>query len=117
VAAFKQLEAWDFDGVLRWPGRKGIEWHLVPTIGQHFNGQGERMIGILKKQMQRSFEGKWYSHKEVCILLQENAQIVNSRPLFSGQWTEAESLRPAGLLLGMATTQVPLVRFELAAVG
>jgi hypothetical protein len=28
---------------------RGIEWHLVPTGGQHFNGQAERMIGILKK--------------------------------------------------------------------
>jgi hypothetical protein len=79
------LEAWDFDGVLRWPVWKGIEWHLVPTIGQHFNRQGEWMIGILKKQMQRGFEGKRYSHKEMCTLLQENAQIVNSRPLFIGQ--------------------------------
>jgi hypothetical protein len=33
TAASKQLEALDFIGVLRWAGRKGIKWHLVPTEG------------------------------------------------------------------------------------
>ncbi len=58
VAASKQLEAWDFGRVLEWPVKKGIEWYLVPMGGQHFNGIAEQMIGILKKQMQWSFEGR-----------------------------------------------------------
>jgi hypothetical protein len=49
VAASKQVSAWDLEGVREWAGRKGIEWHLMPTGGQHFNGEAERMIGILKK--------------------------------------------------------------------
>jgi hypothetical protein len=56
------------------------KWCL-PTGDQYFNGQAEWIIGILKKQMQRSFEDKRYSHKKVCTLLQETAQIVNSRSL------------------------------------
>jgi hypothetical protein len=43
-------------------GRKGIEWHIVPTVGQHFNGKAKRMIGILKKQMWRSSKGRKYTH-------------------------------------------------------
>jgi hypothetical protein len=51
-------------------GKKGIEWHLVPTGGQHFNRQAERMVGILKKQLHRSLEGRRYTHEETCTLLQ-----------------------------------------------
>jgi hypothetical protein len=58
----KQLRYWDFEGVQQWANKKGMEWHLVPTGGQHFNGQAERMIGILK--------------------------IVNSRPLAGGLWAD-----------------------------
>jgi hypothetical protein len=60
VATLKQISAWNFEGVREWAGRNGIEWHLVPTGGQHFNRQAKRMIGILKKQIWRSFEGKKY---------------------------------------------------------
>ncbi len=31
VAASKQIGAWSFEGVKEWAGRRGIEWHLVPT--------------------------------------------------------------------------------------
>jgi hypothetical protein len=48
----------------------------------------ERMTGMLKKQMQRSCEGKRYSHEGVCTLLQEAAQIINGRPILAGHWAE-----------------------------
>jgi hypothetical protein len=51
VATSKQIGTWNFEGVREWAGKKGIEWHLVPTGGQHFNGQAKRMIGVLKKQI------------------------------------------------------------------
>jgi hypothetical protein len=54
--------------------------------GQHFNGQAERIIGILKRQLHRSFEGKKYTHKETCTVVQEEAQIVNSYPLVMSLW-------------------------------
>jgi hypothetical protein len=38
------------------------------------------MIGILMMQLQRSLEGKKYMHEGTCTLLQEAAQVVNSRP-------------------------------------
>jgi hypothetical protein len=64
VAASKQVAGWDFGNIVQWAGRKGIEWYLLPTGGQHFNGQAERMIGLIKKQTWRNFEGKKHSHKE-----------------------------------------------------
>ncbi len=84
VAASKQIEKWDFEGVQRWAGKKGIEWHLVPTGGHHFNGQADRMIGISKKQLQRDAKTKKIHREETCTLLQEAAQIVNRRPIAGG---------------------------------
>jgi hypothetical protein len=85
VPASKQLPTWDFDIVLEEAERKGMEYHLVSTGGQHLNGLAEQMIGILKKQMLRSFEGRRYFHEEVCTLLQETAHVVNSRMLYLSQ--------------------------------
>ncbi len=51
VAASKQIAMWNFNDVMQWAGRKGVEWVLVPTGGQHFNEQAERMIGLIKKQI------------------------------------------------------------------
>ncbi len=48
VAASKQFEAWDFDVILEWAGKKRIEWHLVPTGEQYFNGLAELIIRILR---------------------------------------------------------------------
>ncbi len=58
VKASKQLEAWDFDGVLEASGKKGIQWHLVPIGDQHLKELMEHLSRILKKQMQWSFEGR-----------------------------------------------------------
>jgi hypothetical protein len=64
---------------VQWAGRKGIEWTLVPTGGQHFNGQAERMIGLIKKQLWKVFEGKRLSHEETLTLHAEAVQKINSR--------------------------------------
>jgi hypothetical protein len=42
------------------------------------------MIGVLTKHMQRNLETRRYSQEEICTLLQETPQIVNSRPLAGG---------------------------------
>jgi hypothetical protein len=57
------MSAWDLESVRKWAGRKGIAWHLVSTCGQHFNGQAERLIRLLKKQIWQSFEGKKHTHE------------------------------------------------------
>ncbi len=73
VAASKQIAKWNFNDVMQWARRKGVEWILVPIGGQHFNGQVEKMIGLIKKQIWRSFEGQKYSHEETVTILQEAA--------------------------------------------
>jgi hypothetical protein len=110
--ASKQVKVWNFSGVQELARKRGIEWHLVPTGGQHFNGQAERMIGVLKKQVSRSFEGKNYKHEETCTILQEAAQIVNSCYIVAGPWAEKEPLCPENLMLGRAVTGIPSVSLE-----
>ncbi len=81
VAASKQMKESNFSGVQEWAGKNGIEWHLVPTGGQLYNEQAERMIGILEKQVYQSFKGIKYTHEETCTILKEADHIVNSHPL------------------------------------
>jgi hypothetical protein len=106
------MKDWNFDEVQKWAGKNGIQWHLVPMGGQHFNGQAERMIRILKKQVCRSFEGKKYTHEETCTILQEAAQIVNSSPLVVSSWAEKEPLYQEDLVLRRARTGIPSACFE-----
>jgi hypothetical protein len=99
VAAAKQISSWNFDEVIHWAGRKGIEWTLVPTGGQHFNGQAERMIGLIKKQLWRLFEGKKYSYEETRTILDETVQVINSRPRGHNPRPEGEPLCVQDLML------------------
>ncbi len=92
VAAAKQVSTWDFKEVIQWAGKKGIEWTLVPTGGQHFNRQAERMIGPIKKQLWQTFEGKKHSHEETLTLLVEAVQKINSRPIMRNPRPEGEPL-------------------------
>ncbi len=77
--------------------------------GQHFNGQAEKMIGLIKKQIWRSFEGKRYFHEETVTILQEAAQVVNSRPLACNPWAESRPLCPEDLMLGRARPGQPVM--------
>ncbi len=112
VAAAKQISTWDFKEVIQWAGRKGIEWTLVPTGGQHFNGQEERMIGLIKKQLWRIFEGKKLSHEETLTLLAEAVQKINSRPITLNPRSEGEPLCVQDLMLGRAKPGQVEVKFE-----
>jgi hypothetical protein len=112
VAAAKQVSTWDFKEVIQWAGKKGIEWTLVPTGGQHFNGQAERMIGLIKKQLWKIFEGKRLSHEETLTLLAEAVQKINSQPITRNPRPEGEPLCVQDLMLGRAKPGQVEVKFE-----
>ncbi len=112
VAAAKQVSTWDFKEVIQRAGRKGIEWTLVPTGGQHFNGQAERIIGLIKKQRWKTFEGKKLSHEETLTLLVEAVQKTNSRPITRNPRPEGEPLCVQDLMLGRAQPGQVEVKFE-----
>jgi hypothetical protein len=112
VAAAKEVATWDFKEVVQWAGRKGIEWTLVPTGGQHFNGQAERMIGLIKKKLWKTFEGKKLTHEETLTVLAEAVQKINSRPLTWNPRQEGEPLCVQDLMLGRAKPGQAKVKFE-----
>ena len=116
VAAAKQIRTWDWSKVHSEVGARGAEWHLVPTGAQHFNGQAERMIGLLKPCLEQAVAGKRYSYGELATVMEEAAQMVNSRPIARGsEDTQAGGpITPLHLQLGRATVEVPRVRFEEA---
>jgi hypothetical protein len=81
VAASKQVKAWDWSIVGQQADGVGDEWHVVPTGGQHFNGQAERMIGILKKCLEGALAGKRSTMGELGTIVAEAARMVKSRPI------------------------------------
>ena len=114
MAAAKQIRTWDWTKVHSEVGARRAEWHLVPTGAQHFNGQAERMIGLLKPCLEQALTGKRYSYGELATVLAEAAQVVNSRPIARG----SEDTQAGGpithlhLQLGRATVEVPRVRLR-----
>jgi hypothetical protein len=70
------------------------------------------MIGVPKKQMQRSLGTRRYSHEEICLLLQKTAQIGNSSPLARGTTLDLKLLTPADLLMGRAMAGIPSFQFK-----
>ena len=116
VAASKQVKTWDWARVHQQAESAGAEWHVVPTGGQHFNGQAERMIGILKKCLEGALAGKRCTMGEMGTIMAEAAQMVNSRPIArsTGDPETGGPITPLHLLLGRASVEVPQVRFNEA---
>ncbi len=114
VAASRQVKVWDWARVRHQADGVGAEWHVVPTGGQHFNGQAEQMIGILKKCLDGTLAGKRCTMGELGTIVAEAAQMVNSRPIApnTGDPESGGPITPLHLLLGSASVEVPQVRFN-----
>ena len=114
VAASKQVKAWDWTRVRQQADGVGAEWHVVPTGGQHFNGQAERMTGILKKCLEGTLAGKRCTLGEMGTIVAEAAQMVNSRPIArnTGDPESGGPITPLHLLLGRASVEIPQLRFN-----
>ncbi len=116
VAASKQLATWDWTAVDELAEREGAEWHIVPTGGQHYNGQAERLIGLLKRCLEGTLNNRRLTLGELSTVMAEAAQIVNSRPIAKNTG-DPETGGPITLLhlqLGRATVEVPRMKFEEA---
>jgi hypothetical protein len=114
VAASKQVISWDWTKIHQFADGTGIDWQAVPAGAQHFNGQAERIIGLVKKCFTQTLEGKTCSYEELSTIVAEAAQMVNSRPIArnSDYPSSGGPITPLHLQLGRATVGVPQVRFE-----
>ncbi len=75
MAASKQLATWDWTAVHEQAERAGAEWHIVPTGGQHYNGQAERLIGLLKKCLEGALNNRRFTLGELSTVVAEAAQV------------------------------------------
>ncbi len=114
VAASKQVTSWDWTKIHQFADGAGVDWQAVPTGAQHFNGQAERIIGLVKKCLTQALEGKTCSYGELSTIVAEAAQMVNSRPIArnSEDPSSGGPITPLHLQLGRANVGVPQVRFE-----
>jgi hypothetical protein len=70
------------------------------------------MIGLIKQQLWRTFEGKKLTHEETLTILAEAVQKINSRPLTWNPRPEGEPLCVQDLMLGRAKPGQAEVKFE-----
>ncbi len=70
------------------------------------------MIGLIKKQLWKTFEGKKLSHEETLTLLVEAIQKITSRPITPNPRPEGEPLCIQDLKLGRAQPGQIEVKFE-----
>jgi hypothetical protein len=70
------------------------------------------MIGLIKQQLWRTFEGKRMTHEETLTVLAEAVHSINSRPLTRNPRPEGEPLCVEDLMLGRANPGQAEVKFE-----
>jgi hypothetical protein len=109
VAASKQLATWDWTAVHEMAEGVNAEWHIVPTGGQHYNGQAERLIGLLKRCLEGTLNSRRLTLGELNTVVAEATQMVNSRPIAknTGDPETGGPITPIHLQLGRATVEVP----------
>jgi hypothetical protein len=88
----------------------------VPTGAQHFNGQAERIIGLLKPCLERALARRRYSYRMLVTIIAEAAQVVNIRNIARGteDTTAGRPITPLHLRFRRATVAVPRIKFEEA---
>ncbi len=116
VAASKQMATWDWTAIHEAVERAGAEWHVVPTGGQHYNGQAERLIGLLKRCLESTMANRRFTLGELNTVVAEATQLVNSRAIArnTGDPETGGPITPLHLLLGRASVEVPRMKFDEA---
>jgi hypothetical protein len=116
VAASKQMATWNWLTVHETSEKVGAEWHIVPTGGQHYNGQAERLIGLLKKCLESTMAKHRFTLSEFSTMVAKAAQLVNSRTIVrdSEDPKTGGPITPQHLLLGWASVEVPKMKFDEA---
>lgn len=58
-----------------------VDWKFVPERSPSWNGPVERLVGVIKRVLVKTFRGQRFGSEELEILLSEAAAVVNRRPL------------------------------------
>jgi hypothetical protein len=78
VTASKQLATWDWTAIHEAVEKENAEWHIVPTGGQLYNGQAERLIGLLKRCLEGTLNSRRLTLGELNTVVAEAAQMVTA---------------------------------------
>ncbi len=87
-----------------------------PTAGQHYNGQAERLIGLLKRCLESTMANRRFTLGKLSTVVAEATQLVKSRPI-ARNTEDPETggpITPLHLLLGRASVEVPRMKFDEA---
>jgi hypothetical protein len=84
-----------------------------PDGGQHYKGQAERLIRLLKRCLEGTMNSCRLMLGELNTVVAEAAQMVNSRPIAknTGDPETGGPITPLHLQLGRATVKVPNMKF------
>ena len=58
-----------------------ITWRFIPERSPHWSGHTERLVGLVKKCLFKSFKNRFFSKEELEVILTEVMTILNQRPL------------------------------------
>ena len=115
VAAGKAVQKWDFTKIRNFNNARSIEWHVIPTASQHYNGCVESLIKSVKKQLVDVLSPSRLTKGELDTLFAEVAYKINSRPLMiragSDPWSDGP-ITPLHLLRARNTFEVPTTTFD-----
>ena len=118
IAAAEIVRSWDCSRIPGRSGRNRIEWHVVPTASQHFNGSAEAMVKVVKRQLTTVMKERLLTKGELDTVFSDVMEIVNSRPLASSATTDPEAggpVTPNHLLLGRASAETPDMNCDMKA--
>ena len=82
---------------------KGISWMFTPTNAPHFGAIYERLIGVLKRELEKMLGITRLSYFELDLHLRQIAGIINNRPLTSVGADEV--ITPNNILTGRNNTE------------
>ena len=77
---------------------EGIEWRFIPAKAPWFGGIYERLIGIMKKELAKMYDGTVFTEFQVRNHLYEIEKVMNNRPLTCVGANEV--ITPAHILFG-----------------
>jgi hypothetical protein len=81
VAASRQVATWDWTKVQETAEKMGAVWHIVPTGGQDYNDQAERLIRTAKEVPGEHHGQDRLTLGELNTVVAKAAQMVNSRSI------------------------------------
>ena len=58
-----------------------VTWKFIPERSPHWSGHTERLVGLVKKCLFKSFKNRFFDKEELNVILTEVMTILNQRPL------------------------------------